>query len=530
MTDVMGTRAAGGIGSGNVVGQNESGLSKQLKAILTSNAPLLNSPGYVSENDLYYDSNSSSVVAVELQAYFAKDKIVFNSLQTGASPSVYIPSVLFCGQGYWVFELNKDATWPNRALTDVTDYFYTHAGFGFSFIKNVIIYMGASSIASITISGMSNFLYAMACCETESKKEIVMYGAGKPMAAVAGANNSNTLMALPAQNQSFWRVQTYGNYFDANLVGADLIDDNMRICTVPIRTPYSSLAFLDKRLDFDTKLCTQPIQITLETRAASEVIAMGSGIKSQFESFTNSTFQMWQQELSDKSMSIRNELLAMPNFNTALPFQYMSTVQFPINSGSAPVSTTRTRDQIFTVNLTSIINADLTSFLFIVRNSYRIAPTTASAGSLTGSLFNPLYGEELYDIELSLNGQNFFRFDQGIYENVVTSKSLNDLSYIPNSLYQINTSTRAINSLKTRGHFYELNNARLRTIINESRFQNVPRYAQQTFQMRFRINRTKNYEYITGSNMDNFVMDMSYLFNGCLLVGGDGGTTKLITQ
>lgn len=105
-SDLTGYRNDGG-----ALGQDQ-GLTKNLKGILTAKAPLLSAPGTVLENTLYYDINSSSVTAVEMQATYAKDRIVLNNFTAGASPSAYIPSVLFAGTVYWQVEL-KDGVWPS---------------------------------------------------------------------------------------------------------------------------------------------------------------------------------------------------------------------------------------------------------------------------------------------------------------------------------------------------------------------------------------------------------------------------------
>src|SRR5690606_355941 len=119
--------------------------------------------------------------------------------------------------------------------------------------------------------------------------------------------------------------------------------------------------------------------------------------------------------------SVRNELLAMPQFNVAYPFQYMQSIPFNVLGPD-----NHTSEQVFTVNLTSIINADLTTMLFMVRwegtgqNVSRLEP----AGQ-----FCPLYGEMLTDITLLLNGQRFFGFDYDSYEFVSLAKQMSSCSY-----------------------------------------------------------------------------------------------------
>ena len=94
------------------------------------------------------------------------------------------------------------------------------------------------------------------------------------------------------------------------------------------------------------------------------------------------------------------------------------------------------------------------------------------------------------------------------------------------------------------GNMYEFNNSRLRSIIAESHLQNTARFTNQTFQLLFRINRNgyflNNFDpaapllttsFNSGiSKSAGYVLNMTYLYNAVYLVGGDGGTTKLITN
>ena len=166
-TDVTGYRSSETTlgGSANV--------SDQLRRILTNKLPLLNSPGTVIENSIYYDVTSSSVSAVEMQETFAKDRINMSTTIFGSAPTAYIPSVLFAGNVYLVGTLPNiqyptPAAASDKFSTLTADCeFYAPNGWLFNCIQSVIVYMGACSIAQIEIDGWSNFMIAMACCETD---------------------------------------------------------------------------------------------------------------------------------------------------------------------------------------------------------------------------------------------------------------------------------------------------------------------------------------------------------------------------
>ena len=163
MSDIMGYRQDGGLPSASAGMEASSGLQPQLSRILRAKAPLLNSPGTVIENALYYDAASSSVTAVEMQETFAKDQIELTSRGMGTSPSAYIPSVLFANTLFLHLKLKTEGiVWADDAHDPTTDtnknFFHMCDGWGFQAIKNIIVYMGASSIAQIELSVYGNFL------------------------------------------------------------------------------------------------------------------------------------------------------------------------------------------------------------------------------------------------------------------------------------------------------------------------------------------------------------------------------------
>jgi hypothetical protein len=508
-TDLTGYRSDGG-----GLGQDQ-GLTPQLKRILTSKLPLLNAPGSVVENSLYYDTSSATVTAVEMQNYFAKDRMMANSNVIGASPTFFIPSVLFTGLPYWVFQF-ADILYPN-AFTNGRDFAYNQPhGYGFWAISSINLYLGAGNIAQLQYDGWTNFMIAMACCETDEKRNVVLWGAGIPATNIAVYTGTlGNQMAPPEAGQSLWRAQSSGNFFTTD-TGSRW--DMLRTAAVPIRVPWASLVALDKRLPLDCKLLTQPITLVLNTRNLNDTVfynPVGWTSGNTPSTVLNfSTLQPWQQELSDKSLSVRSELLAMPEFNIALPAQMPQSIPIllqPANSNGQIMA-----------NLTSLINSDLTTMLFMV---------TCPARQIPGPNFCPLYGELIYDIELLLNGQFFFRFDSEIYNvvqmcNMMTTTQPK-LSVVSGISGPGNTTTAAM--YQFRGNIYEFNFARLRSLIGESHMQNTARFTNQTFQLRFKVNTLLNWGNIPVASRAGFSINMSYWYNSCYLIGGNGGTSTLIT-
>lgn len=535
MSDISGYRADAG-----TLGQDQ-GLSMQLRNIMTAKIPLLNAPGTVLENSLYYDINSSSITAVEMQATFAKDRITFNNLVIGSTPSAYIPSVLFAGNPFW-FVAIQDVIYKDTDVTaiiaDGGQPLFIPQGWGFAAIQNVIVYMGASSIAQIQIDSYTNYMVSMATCEIASKRGYCFKGAGKQLCPYANDAGDQGI-AAPVDGIADQHFLTPAGVFPAYTPTDGFsvpFDTALGLAVVPLRLPWCSMAVLEKRLSLDCKLSTQPIQVVLQTRALSDFCYISPAWSNVLQtSWASSTLQLWQEELSDKSLSVRNELLAMPEFNVGYPFQYAQSIPFEITDTSAD---TANQNHMFTQNWTSIINADLTTFLFMITWNGRTNPQ--------GGQLMPMYGELLSTLELKLNGQRFFNFDGYSYDYATLAKQL-DTSRVPMRIPASNSTLRENIFTDGFGNIYEFNNSRLRAIIAESHMQNTGRFTNQTFQISFLINRTENYLYPynvpageanTPSRCYNqnfntstgYTVRMCYLYNGVYLIGGDGGTTKLITN
>ena len=566
MTDVMGYRADGG-----GLGQDQA-VSGQLRSILTSKLPLLSSPGSVIENSLYYDVTSSSVSAVEMQATFAKDRIVMSNMNMGSSPTAYIPSQLFAGTVYWVAQL-PEIKYPastddiGKANTDVGQFrFYAPLGWGFAALQSVIVYMGASSIAQIEIDWYANLMVALAACETTGKRQEMLTAAGHLMDNYATDTIMKTVTKTEGGKTIFQHNMHSGSDPQQTILGSNSGYNGaylpMTTCAVPIRLPFTSMAVLEKKLSLDTKLLTQPIQITLQTKQPNQFLIYGSSFDTNtLSSWNNSSLQLWQEELSDKSLSVRNELLAKPEFNVGYPFQYAQSIPFPFpasdtGEGNVTFGGNSFNQQQVTMNITSIINSDLTTMLFMVTNGTR-STTSDYIVDKIGNMnqFSPLFGEELSNIQLLLNGQRFFAFDQGIYPGVSLAKQIDAVNYrVPIPYVGSSENTAQQSMIPHKGmilkdkvvfahetaHIYELDFSRLRAIIAESHLQNTARFTNQTFQLSFNVERSKNYICKSGTAdekgaytsvlKDKMSLHMCYLYNGVFLIGGDGGTTKLITN
>lgn len=565
-TDVTGYRADGGS-----LGQQQN-VSDQLRKILTNKLPLLNSPGTVIENSLYYDVTSSSVSAVEAQETFCKDRINMSSFTFGSSPTAYIPSVLFAGSTFLVATLPNirypaGKTFKQIKEDHANNLFYAPQGWLFNCIQSVIVYMGACSIAQIEIDGWSNFMIAMACCESYGKRKQMIVQAGELLYNNHDNKDSHTKMAgfnalldtLSCENSTY---NPGGSIFLMNdkFSGDEYMYANlsqnwcyypMATAICPIRLPFSGMAALERKLSFDTKLTTQPIQITIQLKNFKECFKCGSAIEPSNPAFSSLSLQLWQEELSDKSLSVRNELLAMPQFNVGYPFQYTQSIPFPLNSdnsggkGQTAFGQNQYNQTQITMNITSIINSDLTTMLFMLTWDYRstnqqLIQTVTNSDQkqlhVDVNQFCPLLGEKLTNMQLYLNGQRFYSFEQDIYAGATLAKQLDQIHtgvLCPISPYYKDMTYSNPNVIfrSVDTNIYELNMSRLRSLVCESHMQNTARFTNQTFQLVFNIERGLYYPFVADpSYKSKCTLHMAYEYNAVILVGGDGGTTKLVTN
>ncbi len=179
------------------------------------------------------------------------------------------------------------------------------------------------------------------------------------------------------------------------------------------------------------------------------------------------------------------------------------------------------------MNITSIINSDLTTMMFMVTQSPAAEESRCNPNNPYCN-FAPAYGEMLEEWELLLNGQQFFRFNANTYDGVVQCLHM-DTTKPGIQSFELANGRAYINTF--RSNIYELNFGRLRSIIAENHMQNTPRFTNQTFQLKFHVNRYVNWPPTNRlQNRTNFIVQMVYLYNSVYLIGGDGGTTKLITN
>lgn len=529
MTDFAGYRAGGGA-------LDMGSSPESLASILTNKAPLLNTPGSDLGDPLYYGKYNSTVSAAEAQFYFGKDRIDFQGSKALTSQqNVYIPNRYFAGNIFLNLQLMGSAlTWLAEGLGALNPFFILEQGWGFSVIQTLTYYLGASSVANVSISGESNLAMALAACETNRKRQELLNGAGLFLFArpYGEADPFNGLVnfaniAFPAQNQLLFRNNsTIISSTDDGVAYANVADPRLLHALVPLRMPWASTCRLQGRLPFDTNLLNQPINVQIQfrrppVRTKDAFFTTGNAFTTLTSFAQDMNLQYEQVELIDKSLSLRDELLAQPDYNVGLPFQFTQSMSFParhtLNLGlsNAPV------------NITSMLNADLTTIYL----------------SLKEPVNEQQYGNNsdfvaLNNLTLSLNGQQFSVFQVNNYFPVSAVRAI-DAAGVDNHTVMIRDTTNADGNALYQGAYifkdigiYEINMSLLRAIMNESHLVNTPRFTNQTFQVQFTIPPAINsrcFNYGDDNAEVAYQLYTTYCYNSVFQIGGSGGTSTLYT-
>ena len=351
-----------------------------------------------------------------------------------------------------------------------------------------------------------------------------------------------------------------------------------------IRIPYFSMLGWNPRLPFDSSIMNQPMQLTLKLAPFNTFGVVSSGMENEFKDYAKVGYVQWTEELSNPSLSIKSTLRARPDFNCTYPFQLFNYLPIPMSesptfdgiSADGTVANGNLKNSpIFTLNLTSLIDADLTGFNFFCvwrgDEEFGFNPTTSALtlGSVVaifadGKIWNPkiddtkisfssgqpALGRRLIDPLLTLNQQRFQNYPMDSYETVIMCKKLDEVGFdvrvptINTALDQLDKKADTLKSAEEkiiwnatsssiqRSYMYELPQTWFLPLTSESDFQNCPRYQNQTWQIRFQIDRSGP-GWSGSQPVDNrvgFTLYVMYSYNALLLVGSNGGTTTLITH
>ncbi len=478
-----------------------------------------------------------------MQNYYGRDRIDFQgSKSMTAQQNCYIPNVYFIGNVNLHLQLPTTLTWPTPVSAD--DYFTMAEGWGFGCIRELSYYLGASSVANVQISGESNLMIAMQTCETSEKRRRVYYGAGK---FLWSGNNSafvdyniegREVLAEPADGLNVFRNIAIGT---SVLSGGSIVPGAVFTSSadawapfvaavVPVRLPWPNLLGGDlRRLPFDTRVLNQPINVVVQFRLPSVHTTIAEqDVRTWCRTATIMELQMQQIELSDKSLSLRDDLLARPEYNVCLPFQYCQTMVFNLNALNNTIGTWETSAP---QNITSFMNADLTTIIF----GYQEGVATNEFGNKNSFV-------ELDNFAVKLNGTTFFWYNNKNYSSIQSQILIGDSDMDhPETLASENNPLSDASAIYFRRRglgIYEVDFTRWRALQNESHMQNSVRFTNMTMQIYLGVTRNSiNYNSVTaaGTTAPLPVASLqgqlvcTYLYNSVFQAGGHGGTSELFT-
>lgn len=544
MTDALGYRSGGGV-------ETAAPSEKTVSKFVTNKPALLNSPGFMM-TDLYYDTLNASVRTVEQQAYEGKDRIQLSGKFFGQQQNAYVPSVYFVGNLFLRILLNgANLIWPTPAEGAEGSLFCLEGAWGYSLIATLTYYLGSSSVGNVTMQGFTNLALALESCDTAEKRAVMLHAGGKFLCArptpppygsfgIAGGDALSTTIASAAPGQKVMRRS--GNLDPVTQNMRNVVDNRLYSALVALRAPWASLGALYTRLPFDTTLLNQPMNFQiafgqLPIRYSADFLAAPATSVPMLafqEEAAEMTLQMEQFELTDKSMSVRNELLAQPDYNVCLPFQYTQSMTFPCKY-QAPgddESLTILSAKGKAVNITSFMNSDLTTVILGVREQVNVLPQGNKCDFL-----------ELQDVVLMLNGTDFTVYESDNYNAMQTAKRLGgaEVNHVvmsraaePPPFPSLPEAYNAITALplieKPLG-LYAIDMSARRALANESHLLNTPRFTNMTFQVAFNI---PKYLYSSVTNLVpsqsyDFTLCTTYCYNAVFEIGGSGGTSKLYT-
>jgi hypothetical protein len=343
-----------------------------------------------------------------------------------------------------------------------------------------------------------------------------------------------------------------GDIYAVQLQQANITDTTLTNGIVNARIPWASSNRSQNRLTLDTNLFNQPIMLQVQFRGPPVRSDPAWFPVGALENFTQNAKELKifyeQVELIDKSLSLRDKLLAQPNYNVGLPFQFLQSVPFQITQGYQIISGYSSTNNMF--NITSMMNSDLTTIFLQVQEPINNNP-----------LGNHCDFVALQDLELWLNGQQFTIYAAGSYNGVQAIRSFDDPE-VDNHVVAMRQGANALSAtslievgaipadgvnpavpgvptvipLPKAIGIYEFNMSLIRAVMNESNMVNTPRFTNMTFQIKYKIppnvySRCAYYpSYLTLQEPSQiYTAYMTYAYNAVFQFGGNGGTSTLYT-
>jgi hypothetical protein len=321
----------------------------QVDKILSSKPVLLNNPGTVIDNSLYYNFSNAQLVAAEAVQNNGRFSQSLSSTAFGSTSSIIIPNSSFLSGVTLYAELGA-----------LPDNVFLPRGWLLNAIESLSFILGSSNVSQLTYNSQSHANIYMANCETAEKRLKAMRLAGEEYSA-----------------------------------GVAQAPGTINKAQVQLQLPWSKINALCKKLPFDTNLLSNPIILQIRLKPKNEIFS-GSNYLNAPSSFDIAKVYATQIDLMDKELSLKNFMYQEPQLSYNYPFIFNQSYQVDF--------TGNTTDGV-RLNLLTIINADLVGIgMQVVKQS------NLSAGPTGANALSPFNWERVKDIQLSFNGLIFADF------------------------------------------------------------------------------------------------------------------------
>lgn len=395
---------------------------------LSNKRTALMSPGS-KINDLYYSRYNSTVQLVECTYNLGRFSQSLNNTSFGATSNVNIPNGSFIGQTY--LRLVLPALPGNVCLT---------RGWGYAAIDQISYLFGSSNVSDLSISGQTLWHLIQSQCETEEK--------ASEMFKMGGDWHKTDPSGTP------------GGVLEAHLM---------------LPFPWSNANALFPKKEFDTNVLLNPITIKVVLKQSSAFCG-GTGLTSPQmpTGFERGEIYVRQGDLTDKSHSLRNQMLQDPSIYLAYPFIHAQS--FLASEFLGKIKGSGGGGQPVIVQLQQTINADFVGMIVTVIKK-------SDLNSFGGSVPSPFNYAKIEDPTFAFNGNNIFKVQGKGY------RLTNMLSKVGSSGFKNTLTTGTTNqtfvAAGVDSYPVHIDFSRLRSIVFGDQYQNTWRIPNQSLSFSF---------------------------------------------
>jgi hypothetical protein len=385
-----------------------------------SNKPtLLSSPGF-KYNNLYYSQMNATADLIECS--YVSNKYVFNlsSPTFGATSTISLPNRDFIGTTF--LNITLPALEANQSIG---------RGFGYNMIESIAYTIGSSNVSQLSISGATNWQIICAQCKTSEKRsELWKLGGEQQIGASSGPLRGTIALALP------WSTMCDKLYLDSTLLSSNLL---VTIAFKPSSAVYGGSA---------RPALNAPFTCSLSYRAG---------------------------ELTDKSKSLRNQLILHPDLDLVYPMFHHQSINLPAFAGIPEGSGSNQ------VVLQGFINSDLVGIIMYCVPKLDVIPVSNNTP-------NPFNSVDMINVKIQYNGNTMYYSPGTAYKVLNILDNQEGASFFENSHIPPTG-----NSVATNNYFLYYDISKSRSGCTPEHMSNVLRLSNQVLTVDFNMPDTVDY-------------------------------------